>query len=778
MIKQHGPYANPSERWAAETLEAALPAAEIHTNLLLIYRGNTYEVDLMVITDCEVFLIDAKGYTGRVEVKQGYVVVDDQNFPDNCLHKINMHAKKLPPDFSHHTGMEAPWFFGAVLITGDKGENIELVRPNPSQPVFLMAELIERIKQPIAKSKNRPVTTEFKSKLTEFLGLILEPKNLSESSFGDFEIVDRERGKKLGWETCLGRHSVLSMQRDFELQLFRRDSVEDPIAAHKALSREYEVLHALRRVPGVPRVLPILRDAEKRQEALPIQVLEGRESFAEWLDSAPSDGEKLTVIQACARILSQAHLNEHFHGDFSGEVLHVLPAGSVQIRGFGKQGGEFEAGKATDAVGLARLAAELLSPSALEHLAAGKGKWDVLQQLAPELLEWMKLVAEGKEPDIFSFDPVLGRADLTPESEDVDEGVLLLQSGEILNDTYRLVRPLGEGGTGAVWEAEHLLGDFPCSIKFPYVGDEDSGIAQSEFQTLARLFHPNIVRVYSCDPVGSTGQLMIVSEFGEMTLREAMQDRNSLERSQCEEWFQGCIHALEYLRKLPEPVVHKDIAPRNIVLSGDMARLIDFNMAHLEAEDIGSPKYQLPAAVERQWDWSSDLYALCLSFYELSEGYPFEDFRPTHDEAFVATSRLFNPRTWGRILDVLRGRIPQEGELYSEFFAFARVGISLETGLPSAFLKKIGLKGNQTPFLMAILLDNGGRLTKKQLIQKTLRWKNMSVSAKHKTSYGAALANMRNDGFLDYPRNVKKKGARVYVDVAPRILESWQAFCS
>jgi len=152
---------------------------------------------------------------------------------------------------------------------------------------------------------------------------------------------------------------------------------------------------------------------------------------------------------------------------------------------------------------------------------------------------------------------------------------------------YRLVRLLGEGGMGAVYEVEHReLGvRFALKVLSPAAAG-DAGLARARFlaegRVLARLRHPNLVRVYDLGFDARTGapyyvmDLILGDDGNPHTLADAFDvtpDENALVR-----WFGEVASALDYIHM--QGVVHRDVKPGNVlVAAGGHVFLSDFGVS-------------------------------------------------------------------------------------------------------------------------------------------------------------------------------------------------------
>lgn len=160
----------------------------------------------------------------------------------------------------------------------------------------------------------------------------------------------------------------------------------------------------------------------------------------------------------------------------------------------------------------------------------------------------------------------------------------------VLRGRYRVVRPLGRGGMGAVYLAtDALFGDRPCAIK-ELLGDPAATPAEAaeaterfarEARLLASLEHPNLPRVH--DYFSEQGKSYLVMEFID---GETLEQRVVREGAQSQErvlaWAQEMCAALDYLHAQTPPVIFRDVAPDNMMLDrAGQVKLIDFGIARV-----------------------------------------------------------------------------------------------------------------------------------------------------------------------------------------------------
>ncbi len=212
---------------------------------------------------------------------------------------------------------------------------------------------------------------------------------------------------------------------------------------------------------------------------------------------------------------------------------------------------------------------------------------------------------------------------------------------DVVAGKYQLIRILGEGGMGAVWEARNIGLDSAVAIKLIRADiDEDSAAERlvQEARAAARLGHPAIVRVFD---VGET-------HFGDpFIVMERLRGDNMGDLLGTEGRLTA-VAAVQILLPIADAlatahikgIVHRDIKPENIYLAEDengelQPKLVDFGVAKLENTEVdskltlrgtivGSPGYLAPeqARGSDAADYRVDIWAFSVVLYELITGVP------------------------------------------------------------------------------------------------------------------------------------------------------------
>lgn len=208
----------------------------------------------------------------------------------------------------------------------------------------------------------------------------------------------------------------------------------------------------------------------------------------------------------------------------------------------------------------------------------------------------------------------------------------MLTSDTTLQNRYRIVRPLGRGGMGAVYEAFDERLSRTVALKETLVEtDELRHAFGREARLLANLRHPALPKVH--DHFEENGGLFLVMEFipGE-DLGRLLDNGRTFDPAEVLSWAEQLLNALEYLHGLRPPVLHRDIKPSNLKLSSPgHVVLLDFGLAKGNAGQMTatgdasllgySPAYSpLEQMQGTGTDERSDLYSLAATLYHLLTG--------------------------------------------------------------------------------------------------------------------------------------------------------------
>ena len=206
---------------------------------------------------------------------------------------------------------------------------------------------------------------------------------------------------------------------------------------------------------------------------------------------------------------------------------------------------------------------------------------------------------------------------------------MALETGQVLNNRYRIVKLLGQGGFGAVYRAWDVSLNHTCALKENLDASPQS---QQQFgreaNILANLDHPNLPRVTDYFFLPDRGQYLVM-DYVEGEDLQAMLKRlgGALPEAQALQWITQICDAIFYLHSHNPRVIHRDIKPANIKITPEgKAMLVDFGIAKVYDPNLKTtigaravtPGYSPPEQYgQATTDVRSDIYALGATFYTL-----------------------------------------------------------------------------------------------------------------------------------------------------------------
>jgi len=225
--------------------------------------------------------------------------------------------------------------------------------------------------------------------------------------------------------------------------------------------------------------------------------------------------------------------------------------------------------------------------------------------------------------------------------------------GVVIKNTFRVVRLLGEGGMGRVYEVEQQMGTTTRKVAVktlhPHLSQDPQIVARfsRECGTVATLEHPNTIQFFDFGQAPD-GSLFIAMEFIDgKSICDLLEKEGPVSPARVEHIMRQVCGSLAEAHK--KGIVHRDLKPDNIVLTTrageeDFAKVLDFGIAaRTEAADakkeqkltqqgmvLGTPPYMSPEQFTgKQLDGRSDIYSLGVMVYEMLTGkLPFDADTP------------------------------------------------------------------------------------------------------------------------------------------------------
>lgn len=249
-----------------------------------------------------------------------------------------------------------------------------------------------------------------------------------------------------------------------------------------------------------------------------------------------------------------------------------------------------------------------------------------------------------------------------------------LGPGQIIGGCYRLERLAGQGGMGAVYRAKHSILGRDSAIKFlapSLVSQENWLLFQKEAKLISSLSHGTICQVYDLGIHEGNLPFYVMDFVNGSTLDEILTRQGPLSVGATIELYLLVLDGVAYAHR--RGVIHKDLKPANIMLTGGKSengsveevhvKILDFGISDLnekqnslqtslpnssqnkrQANDevviVGSASYMSPEQFRgRDIDQRSDIYNLGCCIFETLTGNPpfagqsFEDYEAQHIES-------------------------------------------------------------------------------------------------------------------------------------------------
>lgn len=223
----------------------------------------------------------------------------------------------------------------------------------------------------------------------------------------------------------------------------------------------------------------------------------------------------------------------------------------------------------------------------------------------------------------------------------VSEGSAKLPlAGEVLAGKYSVVRVIGEGGMGVVYEGRHDRLGQRVAIKVLREEERKNREVVARFEREARfaakLKSANVARVTDVDLLADGTPFMVMEYLEGVDLDFELSERGRLPIAEAVGYVLQACSAVAEAHALG--IVHRDLKPHNLFLTDDgdrrVVKLLDFGISKTTTDEpdsvtltrssLGTPLYMSPEQIRsaRNADQRSDLWSLGVILYELVTGRP------------------------------------------------------------------------------------------------------------------------------------------------------------
>ncbi len=246
----------------------------------------------------------------------------------------------------------------------------------------------------------------------------------------------------------------------------------------------------------------------------------------------------------------------------------------------------------------------------------------------------------------------------------------IFKTGSFIVGTYRVLDFIGEGAMGLVYKVEHNLLNKILAfkvLKTEHLSESAWKRFHIEAQAIARLDHPNIVKIYDMSQTEDGTPFFTMDLLVGQSLDDYLQDYGRLTVEEALPIFRQICSGLAYAND--HGIIHRDIKPGNIMLTeiknGNIAqstvKIVDFGIAKLiddgntsqqgltkPGEVFGSPLYMSPEqCMGSKLDQRTDMYSVGITMFQALTGKP-----PLLGKSAVETAALHQTQVPPMLRDI------------------------------------------------------------------------------------------------------------------------------
>lgn len=661
-----------------------------------------FQIDIAIVAPHAVYLIDVKGTRGNIDVYGSKWYPEGRQPFHSPLAKFRDHAKVMASIIRDSNAgvieLRKAHVHATVLLTADDAIVIDhsgLDSPDVTDFKRCLKYFRDTSRIPDNRLDN---ITRFHSQIVKTITGNAKPRSAA-LVFRDWQVEEKLGGTDRYTE-YRAKHNLLGKSGGMaRLRVYQADPYQDEAARKDEFKKISNAYRAVAHMPTHASVLAVkdlfVTDDEDKvvlvTEDLPGQALRlhiNKSSLAQTFD------QKLQVMRDVLSALDHAHRHEVIHRNLTPDAILVTKGGQSRVTGFdfarvGKNRTSTIADQVVDDLDptyqapecfkdptQASIASDLYASGLIFYeLLTGELPFENVDQMMeadgkfpmkpsehkPDLPkgidEWLQKFCEFDPEDRHASAAIARKAldDLIlPEAKNdstgeagghavalpqLPEDLTNLQQDFILADRFRIQKKLGSGGFGVAYKVFDSLGDVVRVIKL--VTKDRRSVYERlrrEYKTLTNLpDHPHVVKVIWADRMADAKQTpYIVFEYVEGLDVSDLIDAEALSLEDSVRIVRESAEGLSHLHS--HGVFHQDVKPSNLLWTDKGVRIIDFNVAVTENDEVqggGGTRRYLPP----DYDYSSepdasdridrDLYALGISFYECLTGkYPFDEPTP------------------------------------------------------------------------------------------------------------------------------------------------------
>jgi serine/threonine protein kinase len=661
-----------------------------------------FEIDLAILSPHAVYLVDIKGTRGLIDVYGSKWYPEGRQPFHSPLAKLRNHAKTMATIIRESnpglTDLRKAHVHATVLLTADDAainDPTGIDGPDVTDFKRCLKYFRDTSRIPANRLDN---ISRFHSQIIKAIQGKAKPKSAA-LVFRDWQVIEKLGGTDRFTE-YRAKHNLLGKSGGMaRLRVYQADPYQSKKEIEGERKRISNAFRAVAHMPPHPNLLTVREffDTEDKDKYVLVTEDVAGQALRQHINKATlalTFDQKLQVMRDVLDALDHAHRHEVIHRNLTPDAIIVTKGGQARVTAFdfarvGKnrtstiaeqivddlderyQAPECfkdptQASIASDLYATGLIFYELLTGELpfenVDQMMEADGKFPVQPSahkpdLPKGIDEWLQKFCEFDPEDRHTSAAVARKAldDLIlPEAKDESAAVLSgpveptqkipddltnLPQDFILAERFRIQSKLGSGGFGVAYKVFDSLGDVVRVIKL-VTRDRRSVYERlrREYKTLTNLpDHPHVVKVVWADRMGDAKQTpYIVFEYVEGLDVSDLIEAEALSLDDAVRIVREAAEGLEHLHR--HGVYHQDVKPSNLLWTDKGVRIIDFNVAVSEKDEVqggGGTRRYLPPDYDYSGEPSGedrvdrDLYALGLTFYECLTGhYPFDEPTP------------------------------------------------------------------------------------------------------------------------------------------------------
>jgi len=661
-----------------------------------------FEIDIAILAPHAVYLVDVKGTRGNIDVYGSKWYPEGRQPFFSPLAKLRSHAKTMATIIREsNTGLielRKAHVHATVLLTADEAAVFDQAGID-SPDVTDFKHCLKYFRDPSRIPGNRlDNITRFHPQIAKAIAGKAKPKSAA-LVFRDWQVEEKLGGTDRYTEYRAKHNRMGKSGGIVRLRVYKADPYQTDAERKREYLLISNAFRAVTNLPSHESILKVREFIESEEQdqftivtddvpGQPLRLHINKASLALTFD------QKLQVMRDVLSALDHAHRHEVIHRNLTPDAILVTKGSQARVTGFdfarvaknrtstiadqvvddleaAYQAPECfkdptQASIASDLYASGLIFYELLTGEMpfenLDHMMEADGKFPMKpSEHKPDLLkdidEWLQKFCEFDPEERHASAAIARKAlddlilpeakndsapDINPPAVAVPQlpdNLTNLPQDFILADRFRIQKKLGSGGFGVAYKVFDSLGDVVRVIKL--VTKDRRSVYERlrrEYKTLTNLpDHPHVVKVVWADRMADAKQTpYIVFEYVEGLDVSDLIDAEALSLDDAVRIVREAAEGMAHLHK--HGVYHQDVKPSNLLWTDKGVRIIDFNVAVTENDEVqggGGTRRYLPP----DYDYSSepdasdrmdrDLYALGISFYEcLTAKYPFDDPTP------------------------------------------------------------------------------------------------------------------------------------------------------